>query len=96
MVTSVRVNHVGRDSKLRNFLEKPSQERAEKFVASSQYTWNAGIFMASVRTWKQQFASCAPELAKLFLEKETSTDLLSDEEVSKLLKNLPTFRSIMP
>ena len=70
--------------KVEKFLEKPSQERAEKFVASSQYTWNAGIFMASVRTWKQEFASCAPELAKLFLEEATSTDLLNDGEVSKL------------
>jgi len=75
--------------KVEKFLEKPSQERAEKFVASSQYTWNAGIFMASVRTWKQEFTSCAPELAKLFLEEEPSTDLLNDEEVSKLFEKSP-------
>jgi mannose-1-phosphate guanylyltransferase/mannose-6-phosphate isomerase len=70
--------------KVEKFLEKPSQEKAEEFVASSQYTWNAGIFMATVRTWKQEFVSCAPDLAKLFLKEESSTDWLNDEEKSNI------------
>ena len=46
--------------------------------------------MASVRTWQQEFASCAPELAKLFLSEEPSIDLLNDEEVSKLFEQSPS------
>jgi mannose-1-phosphate guanylyltransferase/mannose-6-phosphate isomerase len=71
------------------FLEKPNQERAKEFLSSPQYTWNAGIFMASVKTWKEEFTNCAPELAKLFLEGAHTIDLLNHEVVSDLFERSP-------
>ena len=75
--------------KVEKFLEKPSQEIAEKFVASSKYTWNAGIFMATVKTWKKEFISYAPDLAKLFIKEESSTDLVDHERDYKIFAKSP-------
>lgn len=45
------------------FVEKPSYKDAEKFVASSHYFWNAGIFVGTVRSIVDAFEQFAPEIA---------------------------------
>lgn len=43
------------------FREKPDRETAEKYVATGEYFWNAGMFVASLKTLKNEFQSCSPE-----------------------------------
>lgn len=43
------------------FKEKPDRETAEKYVATGEYFWNAGMFVASLKTLKEEFKVCSPE-----------------------------------
>ncbi len=40
--------------KVERFIEKPSLEKAEEFVKSRKYMWNSGIFVFSVKTFKEE------------------------------------------
>jgi mannose-1-phosphate guanylyltransferase len=59
--------------RVRRFTEKPDQERAQKFVASGNYFWNSGMFLATARTLanavREHLPNTAPyleEIAKAF------------------------------
>jgi mannose-1-phosphate guanylyltransferase/mannose-6-phosphate isomerase len=47
-------------------VEKPDQATAEAYLESSDYTWNASIFMATAETWLAEFREHAPELLAAF------------------------------
>ncbi len=44
------------------FREKPSQEVAEKYVASGEYDWNSGIFVWKARTILDEVARLKPDI----------------------------------
>ena len=44
------------------FVEKPPLERAEAMLAAGGHYWNAGIFLASARTWRSELAAYAPAI----------------------------------
>ena len=46
------------------FVEKPDRHEAERLVASGRAYWNAGIFVATVRTFRDQYAMYAPDIAE--------------------------------
>jgi mannose-1-phosphate guanylyltransferase / mannose-6-phosphate isomerase len=46
------------------FVEKPNRERAEQFIASGNYSWNAGIFLLNARSYLDELARLAPEMAR--------------------------------
>ncbi len=48
--------------RVQRFTEKPSVETAERFVASGDYFWNAGIVTARVETMLAQFARHQPQI----------------------------------
>jgi len=52
--------------KVHQFTEKPDEETAEKFLASGNYLWNAGIFIWSVETIVTAFQKFQPTLYALF------------------------------
>ncbi len=67
--------------RIKQFVEKPNQAIAEKYVASKQYLWNSGIYiwrLGQMLTWFQNFL---PELYE-----PLSRDLNSWEEI---YPNLP-------
>ena len=45
-----------------HFVEKPPLDRAEAMLAEGGYYWNAGIFLASARTWREELAAFAPAI----------------------------------
>jgi mannose-1-phosphate guanylyltransferase len=51
------------------FTEKPSQERAEEFIAAGNYYWNSGMFVWSTRTLtnalREHFSESAPYLEEI-------------------------------
>jgi mannose-1-phosphate guanylyltransferase/mannose-6-phosphate isomerase len=50
--------------RVRRFVEKPAPETAERFVASGDYLWNAGIFVFRGATFLAVLARLQPELAR--------------------------------
>lgn len=47
---------------LKAFVEKPNAARAQEMVNSGNFLWNAGIFLASVKTIRAAFEQYAPEM----------------------------------
>jgi len=48
--------------RVRRFVEKPDAKRAQRYLASGQYLWNAGVFIFAARTMLEEIEVCAPEL----------------------------------
>jgi len=44
------------------FIEKPPLERAEAMLAEGGHYWNAGIFLASARSWREELERYAPAI----------------------------------
>ena len=44
------------------FVEKPPLESAEAMLAAGGHYWNAGIFLASAATWREELAAYAPDI----------------------------------
>ena len=51
---------------VRRFVEKPTRQTAEDFLAQGRFTWNAGMFVFPVSTLIEEFRAHAPELADAF------------------------------
>ena len=45
-----------------HFVEKPPLEKAQSMLAEGGYYWNAGIFLASARTWREELAAFVPAI----------------------------------
>jgi mannose-1-phosphate guanylyltransferase len=54
--------------KVKTFTEKPNHELAEKFLASGDFLWNAGIFIWSVKTITKAFEEYLDDINDLFKE----------------------------
>ncbi len=50
--------------RVRRFVEKPTAEKAEEYLRSGRYLWNAGIFLFRGTTLLDLLARFAPELAR--------------------------------
>jgi len=46
------------------FVEKPDAAKAEQFLASGDYLWNAGIFLVKASTYLDELATNAPDILK--------------------------------
>lgn len=62
------------------FTEKPDLERAKAFVSSGEYSWNAGIFMATPETLVQEYRKFCPEMVEVFFQNGNIRDLLQDKD----------------
>lgn len=50
--------------RLDRFVEKPSRERAEEFLRSGRYAWNAGIFVWRADVFRNELIAADPEMAR--------------------------------
>ena len=50
------------------FVEKPPLERAEQMLAEGGHYWNAGIFLASAATWREELLRHAPAILEAATE----------------------------
>ena len=60
------LNEVKHLKKVKQFTEKPDLERAEKFLQSGDFLWNAGIFIWSLESIGKAFKKYLPEVDDLF------------------------------
>ncbi len=51
--------------KVNKFVEKPSEELAEEYLADGHYYWNGGIFMFKASTLLKETYKCAPDIYEL-------------------------------
>jgi len=49
---------------LANFVEKPDQVTAERYLAEGNYYWNSGIFILKASLWLQQIERFRPDITK--------------------------------
>lgn len=64
-----RVENQGVPSEIKKvnaFMEKPILAKAEEYLKSGDYVWNAGIFIWAVSSLKKAFEQYAPEIAVIF------------------------------
>jgi mannose-1-phosphate guanylyltransferase / mannose-6-phosphate isomerase len=47
---------------VQRFVEKPSRETAEGYIASGDYLWNSGMFCFSAKALLQEMRHCCPEI----------------------------------
>ncbi|MCB0819085.1 MAG: mannose-1-phosphate guanylyltransferase [Bacteroidetes bacterium] len=66
--------------RVKTFTEKPNLELAKSFLASGEFLWNSGIFIAKVKDFIGAFSEHLPEVNNLFSDGEASyfTDGESD------------------
>jgi mannose-1-phosphate guanylyltransferase len=64
------------------FVEKPSREVAEKYLASGEYLWNAGMFVAPVSLMLEHLAANQPELYAGLAEIAEAWDTPARDEVA--------------
>jgi len=62
------------------FAEKPDLQHARQFVKSGEYSWNAGIFMATPETLLSEYRKHCPEMVDAFFENGTSRKELDSRE----------------
>lgn len=60
--------------KVKKFTEKPNLETANKFLATGEYLWNAGIFVWNAKNILKAFKKHLPEMAQLFDIEEYNTN----------------------
>ncbi|KAA1008233.1 mannose-1-phosphate guanylyltransferase/mannose-6-phosphate isomerase [Paraburkholderia panacisoli] len=48
--------------RITRFVEKPSREKAEEFLAASGYSWNSGMFLFSCRQYLEELGKFCPEI----------------------------------
>lgn len=73
---------------VQEFVEKPSFQDAERFVASANYYWNAGIFVGTVQAIVDSFDRFAPVMGAPL--REIAKRLLAGEDFSELWSELPS------
>lgn len=67
------------------FVEKPNLETAQKYLASGDYRWNAGMFLWSCQTLYQSLCEHQPQMAEAFQRwKSAATE--SQEKLFQLLE----------
>lgn len=86
-----RSNSSSRSLDINSFIEKPSFEKAKKFVASNSYFWNAGIFIFKLSVIKEHLNKFDEKLVdqisdsyKNCISNEKNIFLLNEEKYKKI------------
>ena len=66
--------------KVFEFMEKPNLEKAEQFIASGAYLWNAGIFVWSTRTILSAFENLSPEIYRILSQGQSAYNTPGEQD----------------
>ncbi|WP_130734100.1 mannose-1-phosphate guanylyltransferase [Flavobacterium sp. J27] len=78
--------------KVKQFREKPDYETAKSFLASGNFLWNGGIFIWSVSSVLEAFATFQPEMNALFVSGFESYNTIAEKEF--IAQNYPLAENI--
>lgn len=73
--------------KVNQFKEKPNFALAKSYVSAGEYFWNAGMFVSTLKTLKEEFQSCSPETYKYYSQLKLSLD--DEEELKTVYNQIP-------
>ena len=82
----------GNAKQVLKFVEKPSIDKARKYVESGNYLWNAGMFIAPAALLLEQVAKTEPALYKSIMEISDAWD--SPERDAVLDRIWPTLKKV--
>jgi mannose-1-phosphate guanylyltransferase len=77
---------------VRRFVEKPTREKAESFIAGGHHLWNAGMFFFRVSVMRDAIAAHLPALAEGLARIEAAA--AAGNEAATLAEVFPTLPSI--
>ncbi|WP_413290385.1 mannose-1-phosphate guanylyltransferase/mannose-6-phosphate isomerase [Bdellovibrio sp. HCB337] len=80
-------------NKVLKFHEKPSLETAEKFLASGDFFWNAGMFIFKAKVMLEKFQKLQPDIYKI--ASQLKADLSNLDEVYAQFPNISIDYAIM-
>ncbi len=78
--------------KVEEFVEKPDEETAKKYLASGQYAWNSGMFIWKASTILSYFEKLLPDIYECLMKLAESFG--TDEEEKKLWEIYPKIPKI--
>lgn len=84
----------GHAKPIKTFTEKPDTNTAEKFYQSKNYLWNSGMFLASAKTYIDEFIEHAPEIISP-LHEAHDKKTISLDDAYKIIPNKPFDKAIM-
>ncbi|MBI2212359.1 MAG: mannose-1-phosphate guanylyltransferase [Acidobacteria bacterium] len=73
--------------RLLRFVEKPTRERAEEFLATGRYLWNGGMFVWRLGAFFEALSAAAPEIASLAREFAAAP---SRDEAATVFSRMPS------
>jgi len=73
---------------VKQFVEKPSREKAEEYIASGNYSWNSGMFCFSAGTILAELEKECPELLRK-AEESFSTAMFKSDDNSETVQLTP-------
>lgn len=76
------------------FVEKPNLETAEKYLASGDYRWNAGMFLWSCKTLHKSLRQHQPLMADAFLRWKAAASTSADHLKQTLEEDYPELTKI--
>lgn len=74
--------------KVSRFKEKPHFELAAEYVKSGQYLWNAGMFVAPIKVFLEEFEAHAPEMFEHF--EALKKAVKNPAQMKKVYQKLPS------
>jgi mannose-1-phosphate guanylyltransferase len=82
-----KADSVGEGFKVAQFVEKPNFATAKEYLATGEYFWNAGMFMATLGTFKKEFGLHSSEM---FSHYDALKDNLNDfDKLSEVYGKIP-------
>ena len=81
--------------KVEKFVEKPDLETAKKYLASGEYYWNGGIFMAKVSTLLGEFEKYSPDICKILKQLDFSANNQIDYSIYEQMPSISIDYAIM-
>ena len=82
----------GRAFAVKQFVEKPSLEKAKEYLAQDDYLWNSGMFVWKISSVMKRFMKLMPEVYRGAMEIKAAFEAGNGEEA--LQRIFPTFPSI--
>lgn len=76
--------YIGEATSVKRFWEKPSLERAEKYVEAGNYLWNSGMFIFQIGTMMEAFKKYMPKHFEVLEEIKANLDT---NETNKEIRN---------
>jgi len=67
-------------NKVDKFIEKPDLQTAKEFISSSEFSWNAGIFMVTARSLLNEYKKLCPDMVPFFFDDNIPRKELNSRE----------------